>query len=83
MKFDTALIISIIYLIILIYTLIRIVLDTHSTSKTLAYALIAIVFPVAGILFYYALGINYRHHRLSKLAGDVHRRFDDEYLYPK
>ena len=48
---------------LLIYTIIRILLDTASTPKTLAYLLLVIVFPLLGILVYYSLGINYRHQK--------------------
>lgn len=61
-----------IYLAILLYTIIRILLDTHSTSKTLAYLLLVIVFPVIGILLYYSLGLNYRHRKSNnKKARDL------------
>ena len=53
----------IVYAILMIYTIIKIVLDTRSTPKTLAYLLLIIVLPFLGIILYYAIGINYRHHR--------------------
>ncbi len=56
------------YLMLIIYTMIRILLDTQSTPKTLAYILLLIAFPLIGIFIYYAFGINYRHRAL-KLRG--------------
>ena len=53
----------ILYCVLLIYTVIRILLDTDSTPKTLAYLLLVLVFPIAGIVLYFSLGINYRHQR--------------------
>ncbi len=58
-----ATLILILYSALLIYTVIRILLDTDSTPKTLAYLLLVLVFPIAGIVFYFSFGINYRHER--------------------
>lgn len=59
---QTASIISgIIYLVAIVFTVVRILLDTHSTPKTLGYLMLVIFLPVIGILFYYSFGINYRH----------------------
>ncbi len=58
----------IIYLLILGYTVARVLLDTDSTPKTLAYLLLILVFPIGGILIYFSLGINYRHQRSNDLA---------------
>lgn len=66
------LIIELLYLLILIIVCIRIIYDTNSTVKTLAYLLLAIFIPVFGILFYFALGINYRKRELysKKIIND-------------
>jgi cardiolipin synthase A/B len=48
------------YIIILIFVCLRIILDTRSTTKSLAYLLFAIFVPFAGIIFYFLFGINYR-----------------------
>ena len=63
---------DIVYIIILILVCIRIIFDTRSSSKTLAYLLLAIFFPIGGMLFYFIFGINY-HKRLiysKKLVND-------------
>ena len=58
------LIYEIIYTIVLVLTCLRIIYDTQSTSKTLAYLLFSIFVPVAGIVFYFLFGINYRNKRM-------------------
>ena len=52
------------YTIILILVCLRIVYDTRSTTKTLAYLLFAIFVPFAGMLFYFLFGINYRNKKM-------------------
>ncbi|MEZ5199483.1 MAG: phospholipase D-like domain-containing protein [Bacteroidales bacterium] len=74
------------YLAALIYTIVRILLDTHSTPKTLAYLLLIFVFPVIGIILYYSFGINYRHRRIKvkgedyykTLIGDFNKNLNDD-----
>lgn len=55
----TWIIISGIYIMIVIAVCLRIVYDTRSTTKTMAYLLISIFIPVGGILFYLVFGVNY------------------------
>src|ERR1019366_8382913 len=52
-------IISVMYITIVVAVCLRIVYDTRSTTKTMAYLLISIFLPVAGILFYLIFGVNY------------------------
>ncbi len=63
---------EIIYLIILIVVCLRIIYDTRSTTKTLAYLLLAIFVPFGGMLFYFSFGINYRKRKMytKKLVAD-------------
>lgn len=56
--------IEICYVIILILVCLKIIQDTRSTSKTLAYLLFAIFVPIAGIVFYFFFGINYRNRKM-------------------
>ncbi len=49
----------IIYLPILILVCLRIIFETHSTNKTLAYLLFCTFIPVIGIVFYITFGVNY------------------------
>ena len=55
---------EIFYTIALVLTCLHIIYDTPSTSKTLAYLLFAIFVPVAGIIFYFMFGTNYRNKRM-------------------
>jgi len=65
-------ILDVLYVIILIIVCLRIVYDTMSTNKTLAYLLLVVFVPVVGILFYFSFGINYRKRRVysKKLVED-------------
>jgi len=66
------LIIEFLYLLIVVLVCIRIIYDTNSTVKTLAYLLLTIFIPVFGIMFYFAFGINYRKRQLysKKIIND-------------
>jgi len=70
------LILDVVYVIILILVCLRIIYDTTSTNKTLAYLLLVVFIPVAGMLFYFSFGINYRKRRVysKKLIEDDHLR---------
>ena len=67
------LIVEIAYLIILVLVCLKVIYDTRSHVKTLAYLLLVIFVPVFGIIFYFSFGINYRKHKLysKKLVDDV------------
>jgi len=52
-------IITLVYFIIVAAVCIRILFSIHSTTKTMAYLLIALFLPVIGISFYMVFGINY------------------------
>ena len=47
------------YLVILILICLRIIFETHSSTKSLAYLLFCIFIPVIGMFFYIGFGINY------------------------
>ena len=66
------LIIELLYLLVLVLVCVRIIYDTNSTEKTLAYLLLTIFLPLFGILFYFAFGINYRKRELysKKIIND-------------
>jgi len=57
-------IIGIIYTVILVLICLRIIYETRSTNKTLAYLLFCIFIPVIGIVFYLVFGINYWRKKL-------------------
>ena len=71
---------TIVYLLILLFTIGRILLDTNSVPKTLAYLLLVVVVPVIGIVFYYSVGINYRHRRSMSAMERAQRALDADYL---
>lgn len=68
-------VIEVVYIIIVILVCLRIIYDTRSSSKTLAYLLLAIFVPVLGILFYFIFGVNYRKRIIysKKLIEDEER----------
>lgn len=57
---------SILYAILFSYTVVKILLNTHSSAKTLAYILLIIIVPFFGIVFYFAFGSNYRHRKITR-----------------
>nr|WP_205504310.1 cardiolipin synthase [Rufibacter sp. SYSU D00308] len=69
---DWLLIWNTLYLVVLVAVCLRIIYDTGSTSKTLAYLLLAIFVPVGGIIIYFSFGINYKKRRIytKKLVED-------------
>ncbi|WP_228098956.1 cardiolipin synthase [Pedobacter sp. MC2016-24] len=78
------LIAEIVYAIILGLVCLRIIYDTRSTTKTLAYLLFAIFVPIAGMIFYFFFGINYRHRKMysKKLYenDDIANKFRQDLL---
>jgi cardiolipin synthase len=61
---DWLLVAETLYILLIIAVCLRIIYDTDSTSKTLAYLLITIFFPLGGTIIYFALGTNYRKRKL-------------------
>ncbi|HUZ60557.1 MAG TPA: cardiolipin synthase [Hanamia sp.] len=79
---------EIIYIIIVIIVCLKIIYDTNSTTKTLAYLLFAVFVPFFGIGFYFFFGINYRNRKMysKKLFenADMSKRLREElYHYSK
>lgn len=60
------------YLAVLVLVCLRVIFETHSSTKTLAYLLFCILVPVVGIVFYLTFGINYWKTKLyaAKAAQD-------------
>ncbi|MCP1995957.1 cardiolipin synthase [Flavobacterium sp. HSC-61S13] len=69
---DWFLLVEALYGMIVLAVALRVIYDSNSTSKTLAYLLLIILVPVVGILFYFSFGINYRKRKMysKKLATD-------------
>ena len=65
-------IIAIIYILVLIIICLRILYETRSATKTLAYLLFCIFIPAGGIIFYTLFGINYWRKKLydKKMSQD-------------
>ena len=65
-------IVEVIYVIVVILVCMRIIYDTNSFSKTLAYLLLVILVPLFGMIFYFSFGINYRKRKIytKKLIQD-------------
>jgi len=60
------------YTLIVVAVCLRIVYDTSTTSKTLAYLLLTVFLPVAGMIIYFSVGTNYRKRKLysKKISKD-------------
>ncbi|MCA0133312.1 cardiolipin synthase [Winogradskyella alexanderae] len=64
-------VILIIYVIILIIICLRIILNTTTPSKGLAYLLLIFSLPIVGIIFYLSVGLNYRKRKLYQKKIDI------------
>ncbi|HLW29710.1 MAG TPA: cardiolipin synthase [Brumimicrobium sp.] len=64
--------VQIIYFLVVIIVCLRIIYDTESFSKALAYLLLVVLLPIFGMVFYLSFGINYRKRKLysKKLIVD-------------
>lgn len=67
------LILEIIYILFLFAVCLRIIYDTQTVTKTLAYLLLVIFLPLLGIFIYFSVGINYRKNKLysKKIIQDA------------
>lgn len=67
---------EVIYFIILVLVILRVLHDTRSGVKALAYILFIVLIPVVGIFFYFSFGINYRKQKLysRKIVHDEELR---------
>ena len=71
-QIDWILIGEVVYAIIIIGICLRIIYDTRSTDKALAYVLVTIFLPFVGAAIYFSFGINYRKEKLysKKIISD-------------
>ncbi|MEH6308066.1 cardiolipin synthase [Olivibacter sp. CPCC 100613] len=71
-SFDWFIVAEIIYTLLVIGVCLRIIYETRSSTKTLAYLLLTIFVPIAGIILYFSIGINYRNRSMysKKLLSD-------------
>lgn len=63
-EINWALVLQVFYSIITIAVCIRIVIDTRSIPKALAYLMLVVFVPVAGMIFYFSFGVNYRKRKM-------------------
>ncbi len=63
------------YFIVTFLVIVRVLYDTRSSTKALAYILFIVFLPILGTLFYFAFGINYRKRKLytKKIVIDEHQ----------
>ncbi|MEP7144025.1 MAG: cardiolipin synthase [Ferruginibacter sp.] len=63
---------EIIYVAALLLVCLRIIYDTRTTTKTLAYLLLVVFLPLIGIFIYFSFGINYRKKKIysKKIIAD-------------
>ena len=71
-------VILIIYCVILIIACLRILYDTHSSTKTIAYLFLCIFLPVFGIIFYLTFGVNYWKNKLYSRKMNANDKMLDE-----
>ena len=66
------LLLEIFYTLIVVAACLRIIYDTRSTTKTLAYLMLTVFLPVVGIIIYFCIGTNYRKRKLysKKIVKD-------------
>lgn len=87
---DWMLFLEIFYILLVIFVCIRVIYDTQSTTKTLAYLLAVIFLPFIGMIIYFTVGINYRKRKIySKKIFDPNDKekirdrilFDSDAIY--
>lgn len=66
------LIAQIAYTLLMILVVLRVLYDTRSSTKALAYILFIVFVPIVGVIFYFSFGINYRKRKLytKKIVQD-------------
>ncbi|HLW39067.1 MAG TPA: PLDc N-terminal domain-containing protein, partial [Brumimicrobium sp.] len=55
---------EIFYVTLVIFTSYRIIVDTRSSAKTLAYLLAVVFLPFIGVIIYFSVGINYKKRQI-------------------
>lgn len=64
--------IAVLYFVSAVFTIYRIIKDTQNPTKALAYIMLTVMLPIAGVFIYFSFGINYRKRKLysKKLISD-------------
>ncbi|MDR0229471.1 MAG: cardiolipin synthase [Flavobacteriaceae bacterium] len=69
--------VEVLYFIIVAAVSIRIIYDTDTISKTLAYLLLVVFIPLFGMFFYFSFGVNYRKRKMYSKKLKV----NDDYMH--
>lgn len=64
MQAHLEIILSVAVYLLMLFTTVRIILDTNSPPKALSYLLLTVTLPVIGSIAYFTLGVNYRKRRI-------------------
>ena len=72
------LLLEIAYVVIILLVVFRVLYDTRSGVKALAYILLIVLVPFFGVFFYFFFGINYRKRKLYS-----RKIVEDEILYQR
>ncbi len=56
----------------------KIIMDTKTTSKTLAYLMLIIFLPIVGIIIYFVFGVNYRKNKFYKFKIEHNEKIYQE-----
>lgn len=64
----------ILYSLVLIIVCGRIIFNTNTPSKGLAYLLLVVLFPIGGIIIYLSVGLNYRKSKLYRRKLNINQQ---------
>ena len=75
-QFNWPFFIQLVYITAVVLVSLKIIWDTRSQSKTMAYVMLVIFFPIVGIIIYFSFGVNHRKNKIydEKLFKDKHLR---------
>jgi cardiolipin synthase A/B len=73
-------ILFVLYLLLIVYTIILILLNTETTAKALGYILLVLLLPVVGMLIYYSFGLNLRHLSSRDKMMNAQKELDQEMI---
>ncbi len=66
------------YIVLIVYTIYRILMDTRSSSKAIAYILLVIIMPIIGSIVYFSFGINYSKNKLYSKKVEFEYKFIED-----
>ncbi len=78
---DWVIYVEVIYFVFIILVALRIIYDTNSISKTLAYLLLILFIPFFGVFFYFSFGINYRKRKMYSKKLKANDKYNEDLLY--